>query len=271
MLWQPAELQTNGIRIHYYRLGEGPPLLLLHGIGANARTWGRAAGALAARHLVIAPDARGHGQSEKPERGYRDADYIADVAGLIMELQLAPVDAIGHSVGGRIVAELAADRPELFHRIVLEEAVGGAPAARPAAEEAQMRAGARVWLERLRATPREAVLAQTRQRQPGWTDAECEAFVDSQREFSMAIYGDQSLGYFWDWRPAVARIRHPMLVLLGDRSAPRFPPSSADETTRDEIAGLLPAARVVQIKGAGHLLHLDQPHEFVEAVEPFLS
>ena len=61
---------------------------------------------------------------------------------------------------------------------------------------------------------------ETRQRQPGWSEQECAAFVDGQREFSMAIYGEGSLGYFWDWRPVVARIQCPTLVILGDRSAP---------------------------------------------------
>ena len=134
-----------------------------------------------------------------------------------------------------------------------------------------MREGARVWIERLRAAPYEAVLAQTRQRQPAWSEPERAAFVDSQREFSPSIYGTDALGYFWDWRPLVAAIRTPTLVIVGDRSAPAFPPSSADAELVAEMRQVMPGTRIVQIAGAGHFVHLDQPTEFVAAVEAFLT
>lgn len=268
--WSASTLTVNGIRLRCYQLGQGAPLLLLHGIGANAPTWGRAAELLAANHRVMALDFRGHGQSEKPEHGYGEEDYVRDLEGLVTQIGSGPIDVIGHSFGGRIAAQLAARRPALFRRLVLEEALGGDSRPRPPAQEAEMRAGARVWIERLRQAPRDAVLAQTRQRQPGWTAAECEAFVDSQREFSMAIYGPGSAGYFWDWRQVVATLACATLVLLGDKTAQRFPPSTADDTTGAEVRRVLPQAIVVQIDGAGHLLHLDEPAEFVGAVEAFL-
>jgi N-formylmaleamate deformylase len=268
--WSASDVTANGVQLRCYRLGDGPPLLLLHGIGSNARTWGRAAEMLAARRLVVAPDFRGHGQSAKPERGYRDVDYIADVEALMPQVADGPIDVIAHSFGGRIAAELAARRPDLFRRLVLEEAIGGPSAARPAAQEAEMREGAGIWIERLRQAPRDVILEQTRQRQPGWTEDECAAFVDSQREFAMAIYGPDNPGYFWDWRPVVTQLAFPTLVLLGDTSAQRFPPSGADETTVAEVRHLLAQASVVQINGAGHMLHLDQPDRFVAAVESFL-
>jgi 3-oxoadipate enol-lactonase len=269
--WKASTVRVNGIQLRCYELGQGQPLLLLHGIGASARTWGRAAEGLSRRRRVIAPDARGHGRSASPVSGYRDVDYVADVEALIPQAVDGPLDVAGHSMGGRIAAELAARRPDLFRHLVLEEALGGPSTPRPPAEEAQMREGARVWIERLRAAPREAVLAQTRQRQPAWSEEECAAFVDSQREFSMAIYAAGSLGYFWDWRTLVARIRCPTLVITGDRSAPAFPPSMADEAAVEEIRRAMPRARLVQVRGGGHMVHLDRSSEFVAAVESFLD
>src|SRR5207249_7516230 len=160
--WNASTLLVDGIQLRRYELGQGEPLLLLHGIGANARTWGRAAQALARRRRVIAPDARGHGRSQGPASGYRDVDYVADLETLVAQTVQQPFDVVGHSLGGRIAAELAARRPELVRRLVLYEAIGGPATPRPPAEEAQMREGARVWIDRLRAAPREAVLAQTR-------------------------------------------------------------------------------------------------------------
>src|SRR5437879_4718350 len=205
--WKASNIRVNGVQLRCYELGQGQPLLLLHGIGASARSWGRAAEGLSRRRRVLAPDARGHGLSESPASGYRDVDYVADAESILAQLSDQPVDVVGHSMGGRIAAELAARRPDLVRRLVLEEAVGAPAAPRTSAEEAQMREGARVWIERLRAAPREAVLAQTRQRQPAWSEEECAAFVDGQRELSMAIHGAGSLGYFRNWRPVVARIR----------------------------------------------------------------
>ena len=269
--WNASTLRVDGIQLHCYQFGQGEPLLLLHGIGANARTWGRAAEAFARRRRVIAPDARGHGLSDRPASGYRDLDYVADVEALLPQLSDQPLDVAGHSLGGRIAAELAARRPDLVRRLVLEEAVGAPATPRPPAQEAQMREGARIWLDRLRAAPRDTVLAQTRQRQPGWSEQECAAFVDGQREFSMAIYGEGALGYFWDWRPGVARVQCPTLVVLGDRSAAGFPASIADETVIDEVRRAMPRAGIVQVRGAGHMVHLDRPEDFVAAVESFLG
>ena len=87
----------------------------------------------------------------------------------------------------------------------------------------------------------------------------------------LAIYGEGSLGYFWDWRPVVARIQCPTLVILGDRSAGGFPASIADETVIDEVRRAMPQAGIVQVRGAGHMVHLDRPEDFVAAVESFLG
>jgi pimeloyl-ACP methyl ester carboxylesterase len=269
--WSASTISVGGVKLRCYELGQGEPLLLLHGIGAGARTWGRAAEALALRRRVIAPDARGHGRSEKPATGYREIDYVADAEALAAQAGDQPLDVVGHSLGGRIAAGLAARRPDAVRRLVLYEAVGAPATPRSPAQEAQMREGARVWIERLRAAPREAVLEQTRQRQPAWSEEERAAFIDSQRELSMAVYGQEAIGYFWDWRQAVADIRSPTLALFGDRTAASFPPSIADQAVLGEVQAAMPRARVVQVRGAGHMVHLDRTWEFVAAVESFLD
>jgi pimeloyl-ACP methyl ester carboxylesterase len=269
-LWNASTVRVDGIDLRCYQLGQGEPLLLLHGLGTNARTWGRAAERLSRQRRVIAPDARGHGASESPASGYRAVDYVAD-AEAIAETFEHPLDVVGHSAGGRTAAELAVRRHDLVRRLVLEEALGGPATPRSGVEEAQMRQGARVWIERLRATSRDAVLVQTRGRQPAWSEEEVAAFVDSQREFSMDIYGEEAIGYFWDWRALVPEIQCPTLVIAGDRSAPAFPPSIADAALVDEIHRVMPRARLVQLEGAGHMAHLDRPHAFVAAVESFLA
>src|SRR5919109_1870809 len=180
-IWTRQELQVNELTLRAHSLGSGPPLLLLHGVMANARTWGRAAEALASRHRVMAVDLRGHGESDKPDRGYAELEFVADLTALLRGFDATP-DVIGHSMGGRIAAEAAAAHPELVRRLVLAEAIGGPPRPRPEAESQQMRQGAGEWLERMRRQPREMLQGQLRAQHPGWTAGEVEGFIDGQLE-----------------------------------------------------------------------------------------
>jgi pimeloyl-ACP methyl ester carboxylesterase len=237
---------------------------------ANAPTWGRAAEALASRHRVVAIDLRGHGQSDKPKQGYAEADFVADLTAILPGFDDAP-DLIGHSMGGRIAARVAAAHPELLRRLVLAEAVGGPPRPRPEAETLQMRRGAADWLTGMRAQPRETLRGQLSIQHPGWTAAELDAFIDGQLEFAPQMFGPGGMDYFWDWRSVLRRLTCPSLVLGGDTSSRTFPPAGSDEASLDEAASLLRAGRVERIAGAGHMLHLDQPERFVQVVEAFLS
>src|SRR5947209_17951539 len=84
--WTSGEVQTNGIRMHYYRTGgDGlkPQLVLAHGATDDGLCWTRVAQALETEYDVIMPDARGHGLSDAPAEGYTASDHAADLAGLI--------------------------------------------------------------------------------------------------------------------------------------------------------------------------------------------
>jgi pimeloyl-ACP methyl ester carboxylesterase len=267
--WRPQNMLLNGVRLNAHTLGDGPPVVLLHGVMANARTWGRAAETLATRRRVIAVDQRGHGQSAKPEQGYAEADFVADLTALLGDFERP--DLVGHSMGGRIAAQVAAAHPHLVRRLVLAEAVGGPPRPRPEVETLQMRRGAANWLERMRAQPRESLLEQLRAQHPGWTATELDAFIDGQLEFAPQMFGPGGLDYFWDWRSVLRRLTCPTLVLGGDASTRTFPPAGSDEAGLEEAGGLLKIGRAERIAGAGHMLHLDQPERFVQIVEAFLS
>jgi pimeloyl-ACP methyl ester carboxylesterase len=100
--------------------GEQKPFLLVHGLASNARTWDQVAERLAeAGHRVIAVDQRGHGLSDKPDRGYDFESVTADLHALINELGLDQPVVAGQSWGGNVVLELAARYPELPAGIVL--------------------------------------------------------------------------------------------------------------------------------------------------------
>jgi 2-(acetamidomethylene)succinate hydrolase len=81
--------------------GDGPLLMLLHGITANARVWDPIAEALADRYRVVAVDQRGHGLSESPERGYGAEEFAQDIRALVEDLDSGPAVVLGHSMGAR--------------------------------------------------------------------------------------------------------------------------------------------------------------------------
>jgi haloacetate dehalogenase len=110
---------VNGIRMHYLRAGEGPPLVLLHGWPQTSHCWHQVLEPLAETHTVIAPDLRGYGRTDKPPSGYDKRTMAADVAALAEHLGFAKVDVAGHDRGGRVAHRWALDRPDQVGRLAV--------------------------------------------------------------------------------------------------------------------------------------------------------
>jgi len=110
--------------IHGYRrafriAGEGPAILLIHGIGDNSTTWEDVQTKLAQRFTVIAPDLLGHGKSDKPRADYSVAAYANGMRDLLAVLDIDRVTVVGHSLGGGVTMQFAYQYPQLVERIVL--------------------------------------------------------------------------------------------------------------------------------------------------------
>ncbi len=115
---------SGGVRIHYEDHGEGAPVMLVHGFGTDARAhWGESGliRFLAARYRVIAPDARGHGRSDKPHsrQHYGMRNMCADIVRLLKHLGIRRTLLVGYSMGSRICLELLYDHPDHFRAAVL--------------------------------------------------------------------------------------------------------------------------------------------------------
>ncbi|MBA2684588.1 MAG: alpha/beta fold hydrolase, partial [Gemmatimonadaceae bacterium] len=94
--------RVRGHRLHWTEMGEGPPLLLLHGLCDSHRTWLKAAPLLARNHRVLMLDLAGHGLSDRPDASYC-LEWHARLVGMWMDaLALENVDVIGHSYGGGV-------------------------------------------------------------------------------------------------------------------------------------------------------------------------
>src|SRR5580704_17770690 len=109
----------HGYRRAYVRLGRGPVLLLIHGIGDSSDTWRPVIEELAQDHTVIAPDLLGHGRSEKPRADYSVAAYANGMRDLLSVLDVDQATVVGHSLGGGVAAQFAYQFPERCERLVL--------------------------------------------------------------------------------------------------------------------------------------------------------
>jgi pimeloyl-ACP methyl ester carboxylesterase len=107
-------VEVDDARLHVARIGAGPPLLLIHGWPEFWYTWHPVMTRLADRFEVFAPDLRGFGDSDKPDRMFGPHDQAADLAALINELGIAPVGVVSHDIGATITQSLVRRSPELI-------------------------------------------------------------------------------------------------------------------------------------------------------------
>ena len=125
----PSQESENGhpvqyCTIHGYRrafvsFGQGPALLLIHGIGDSSDSWRPVLDQLGQYYTVIAPDLLGHGRSEKPRADYSVAAYANGMRDLLSVLEIDRATVIGHSLGGGVAAQFAYQFPERCERLVL--------------------------------------------------------------------------------------------------------------------------------------------------------
>ena len=126
---KPRDIEVAGRRLRYLELGEGDgvPVLLVHGFGADLNTWMFTQPALAAGRRAVALDLPGHGGSAK-EVGAGDVESLTDaVEGALGALGVERVHLVGHSMGGAIAASLALHRPEHVASLTLIASAGLGP------------------------------------------------------------------------------------------------------------------------------------------------
>src|SRR3954452_11507062 len=127
---KPIEVQYLTIHGHkraFVKLGSGPALLLLHGLGCDHTTWLPVVQALSRRYTVIAPDLLGHGLSDKPRADYSVGGYANGMRDLLTVLGIDKVTVVGHSFGGGVAMQFAYQFPERTERLVLVGSGGLGP------------------------------------------------------------------------------------------------------------------------------------------------
>ncbi len=121
----------HGHRRAYVRVGSGPVLLLLHGLGCDHLTWEPVIDRLAEHYTVLAPDLLGHGSSAKPRADYSVGGYANGMRDLLTVLGIDKVTVVGHSFGGGVAMQFAYQFPERTERMVLVGSGGLGPEVTP--------------------------------------------------------------------------------------------------------------------------------------------
>jgi pimeloyl-ACP methyl ester carboxylesterase len=265
-------LEVKGGRIRYFAGGEGPPLVLVHGLGGSAMNWTELAPFLARRHRLLIPDLPGHGGSE-PLAAVSGLQPYADRVAAVMAAEGAlPAPVVGHSLGGLVVLRLALRRPDAVSAIVLASSaglsIGNVWGRNLLTAFTVVRPG------RLAGRHRSLVARSPLLRRivfgfvsvadpPGLSDEAVEGFLAGQ-----VLHTDT--GSAWralrddDPRQDLERVTCPALVLWGAEDV-QLPLDDAFEYARRLHAPLR------TIAGCGHLLIGERPEPCADAIESFLA
>ncbi|HMC39346.1 MAG TPA: alpha/beta hydrolase [Acidimicrobiales bacterium] len=269
---------ADGGSIHVIERGTGRPLLLIHGITLQARIWAPQLHLMADRYRVLAMDVRGHGRSTAGSEGFGRRIAARDVATVLDHFDLRDAIVVGHSMGGMILMEFAADfAEELQERVaglVFMDTAAYQIAPKPVLPLAKaLGRRARVRLEAGRAVPRlpmgEDDLSWVLSRLAFGARPSARA-VDEVRRCGMEVPQSTSLPsgidlLDHDAREALAATHTPSMVMVGSRDL--LTPVYAAR----RIAGFLPMGRFEVLPGAGHQLMQERPHEVARLLDDFVA
>ncbi len=279
---EPAEefpvqhLTLHGERVAYRRGGEGPVLLLLHGIAGSSRTWIPAMRLLQRDYTVLAPDFLGHGESAKPLGDYSLGNHASGTRDFLDVLGIERATVVGQSFGGGVALQFAYQFPEICERLVLVDAGGLGrevnwilrlitlpaaeyviPAVFPPFAGRYGDSVARFFHDRGFRNP--AVAEMWRSYKSLTDSANRRAFVKTMR--AVIDPGGQAVS-------AVTRLylaaHMPTLIVWGDR----------DKIITVEHAhqahAVMPNSRLAVMEGVGHYPHVEDPERFVGILIDFL-
>ena len=257
-------VDIDGVRIRTSVVGEGPPVLLVMGIGGNLEMWGPLERRLVAAGLsAVTYDAPGTGESGRWRRPRR-MRAVADLAGEVLTTLGHPqADVLGVSLGGAVAQQLAHQAPERVRRLVLAATapgLGGVP-------------GDPRVLVALASRRRYRDPAYLREVAPRLYGGKARTAASLLEEGARLARPPSRAGYaaqlyaVWGWSSLrwLHRIPHETLVLAGDDD-PIVPLVNARI-----LARRIPRARLEVIRGGGHLFLLDSAEEAARTLIPFLS
>ena len=274
---------SQRLRLHFLDWGNhhASHVVLVHGIHDQCHAWDWTARHLCDRFHVVAPDLRGHGDSEWSKGGnYSLLDHVYDLAQLVHQQKLEPLTLISHSLGGTIASLFAGSYPDLVERLVIVEGVGLYPIQVSRAPEVRIKEWVRTNLSLAGRIPRRyntMTEAANRMREQN-------PHLDEDQAKHLTIHGthqNEDGSFMWkfdnytrlftpydipqeDMRSIWECISCPVLIVNSDRGYPHR--IGQDDTLRH-----FRNVETRQIKNASHWTHHDQLQEFLDLVDTFMN
>jgi len=255
-------ITLGDLRVFYEKGGHGEPVLLIHGLGSSTEDWDLQVAVLKRDFTVITYDVRGHGKTSKPAGKYSVPQFADDAAKLIRQLDLGPVHVMGLSMGGMIGFQLVADHPELVRSLII---VNSGP-------EMVLR----TWREKLAIAQRRLIVRMMGMRKmgevlalrllPGPQHVSLrETFADRWARNDKSAYL-RALNALVGWSVAakLPQIRCPVLVVAADQD---YTPVA----WKREYTSMMPNASLVVIPDSRHMMPVERPELFHDAIIPFLT
>jgi pimeloyl-ACP methyl ester carboxylesterase len=277
---QPQHLTLHGHRVSYRTAGQGPVLLLMHGITDSSETWAPVTPWLADRFTLVAPDLLGHGDSATPRGDYSLGAHASGVRDLLSALGHSRATVVGHSLGGGIAMQFAYQFPERCERLVLVSSGGlgrevhlllraatlpGADYVLPLLASRQLvglgrGVGAVLGLARLRLRPGGDLEALARGFASLGTAGSRQAFLHTVRS---VIEPTGQRVHAGDRLHLAAAL--PTLIVWGERD------SIIPLRHGKEAHAAMPGSRFEVFPGAGHMPHADDPERFADVLAAFCA
>jgi pimeloyl-ACP methyl ester carboxylesterase len=278
-----SEIRVQYRTIHGYRrafvdVGEGPPLLLIHGIGDSSNSFEELIPSLAREHRVIAPDLLGHGRSDKPRADYSVGGYANAMRDLLSVLDVDRVSIVGHSLGGGVAMQFAYQYPHRCERLILVSSGGVCrevhPILRLAATPGAGLALSLLSLRAVRAAGRAgAILLKGIDTDIG-RDAD-----DLLRVYDTLPDYKARRAFFWALRRAID-YRGQLITMLDRCYLARNMPTLLVWGARDAVIPIvhgriahtaMPGSRLEVFERSGHFPHRQEPARFLSVLRDFLA
>ena len=263
-------VRSGEFEVEYLEGGDGPPLIVLHGIAGLE--WGRFHDRLSAGHRVVAPRTPGFGGSTGSENLADVHDLIYFYLDLLDALDIRRVPIVGHSLGGMIAAELAAVQPERFTRVVLIAPLGLWDPSHPVLDIFSVSpvelAGAMYFERESEAARAVAAVPQARTAEVDPSTEEGRAVIDFYLERAKSM--STAAKYLWPipnkgLHKRLHRVTAPTLLIWGETDG-ICPPAYGDD-----FEAALPDARLSLVPEAAHMVQEEQPDAVADLIADFLA
>ena len=254
-------MNLGDIEIYYEMMGQGDPLLLIHGLGSSSQDWEMQLPEFSSHFQVISIDLRGHGRSGKPPGPYSVPLLAEDTARLISELGLESVHILGISLGGMVAFQLTLDHPELVRSLVI---VNSVPELIAHNFKDRIDYWKRLLIVRLFGLEKMGqVLAERFFIEPKHKDLR-EIFIQRWAEnYKPSYLASLKAAFGWSVVGRLGEILAPTLVVGADGDY--FSNAEKERYTR-----LMPNAELVIVEDSRHALPAEKPAEFNRIIVDFL-